>query len=66
MSLPRVVVVEEEEVILLTVPGAVGKSCVYVSLERGKLVLVGGADIIERIEGKGMADKILKTGPASR
>ena len=61
MSKPRVVVVQEGETIMLTVPGWEGKACIYVDLSRdGKLLLAGGADIIESILGEGMQSKIAK------
>jgi len=61
MANPKVVVVEDDVTIMLTVPGAVGKACVYVSLERGRLVFAGGSSIVERIEGEGMKKKVYKT-----
>ena len=60
MSNPRVIVVQENETLMLTVPGSEGKACVYVDLSNGRLLLTGGADIIEGIIGEGMESKISK------
>jgi len=55
----NVVVVEEGKEIRLTVQGAQGITCIYVRAENGKLVLTGGASIVERIEGEGFRGKIV-------
>jgi len=61
MSEPRVVVIQKDETIMLTVPGWEGRACVYVDLSKdGKLLLAGGANIIESILGEGMESKIPK------
>lgn len=58
MDEQRVIVVGRGEEIKLTVQGADGMACIYVSEREGKLVLTGGSSLIERIEGEGMRDKI--------
>jgi len=54
----KVIVVNEGDDVRLTVPGQEGKTCVYVSLINGKLVLEGGVSIIGSIEGSGMIEKV--------
>ncbi|MCR4333958.1 MAG: hypothetical protein NUV60_03035 [Patescibacteria group bacterium] len=60
MYLKEVSMKDEGKGIRLTVPGAVNHlTCVYVTLENGKLVICGGASIVARIEGDGMREKIV-------
>ena len=58
MSESKVIVVQWCETLRLTVPGAEGRECVYVDLKNGKLVFTGGANIIEKIVGEGMEEKV--------
>ena len=60
--MPRLkeIVVKDDEVIrLTTVSGQGERTCVYVSLSHDdKLIIAGGASIINRIEGEGMKEKV--------
>lgn len=58
MANTRVIIVNENDDIRITVPGQEDRTCVYISLEDGKLVIGGGAGIIKRIEGESMLDRI--------
>jgi hypothetical protein len=61
MAKPKMIIVKTGKDIMLTVPGEIGVTCVYVCLEKGKLVITGGASIIERIEGENMREKVVRT-----
>jgi hypothetical protein len=57
-----VVVTENEPLRITTVAGQDPRSrtCIYVSLDsEGKLIIVGGASIVSRIEGDGMREKVV-------
>lgn len=60
MKTEKTIIVTEDEPVRLTVPGEVGRTCVYVSILDGRLVFTGGASIVERIEGEGMSKKVKK------
>ena len=56
----EVMLKDEGKGIRLTVPGsAMDRTCVYVTLENGKLVICGGSSIVARIEGDGMREKVV-------
>lgn len=60
MSKPNVIVIGEGDELMITTLTGRGTTCIYVSLENGKLVLTGGASIIARIEGEGMLEKVVQ------
>lgn len=53
------VTLKEDETLQLTTSNEEGRTCVYVSVENGKLVLAGGSSMVKRIEGAGYKSKIV-------
>lgn len=53
-----IVTLEDGERLRLTTPAAGERICVYLEVKDGKLEFVGGASIISKISGHGMAAKV--------
>jgi len=59
----QVIVLEESDEVMLTTAQADGVSCVWLKAEGGMITFTGGADVIEKIEGVGVREKVRETKP---
>ena len=57
-GMPITVEMNSSDEIRLSVPASEGQTVVRLSVDRGRLVITGGASIIAKIVGPGMAKKI--------
>jgi len=59
----QVIVLEEGDEVMLTTAQADGVTCVWLKAEGGKITFTGGADIINKIYGVGVREKMRETKP---